>query len=60
MKKLLAFALLLPAFAGDGEHVVVNGDLDVLALHVGQLGLDQELLFVFDDVDLGTPLCDRE
>src|SRR5690606_35424767 len=50
-KLVLALVLLLVlALAAERDDAVLDGDLDVLLLHLGKLGPDQVLLVRFADV----------
>jgi hypothetical protein len=43
------------AFAGDGEGLVLDADIDVLHIDIRQIGLQDQLVFGFVDVDGGRP-----
>src|SRR4029079_17187051 len=51
-------AVVLPlelALAADGEHAVLEGDLEVVLVHAGDLDLDHDLVGLLSDVDRGRP-----
>ena len=49
---LLVFLLLHPLLAANGEHVVVERDVDILFRHARQFGRDPHFVFGFRDVHL--------
>jgi hypothetical protein len=56
MEFSLLFFLLGFALAGNVKHAVFNCNFNVILSHFGQVGLEQILVVVFDDIDQGRPI----
>lgn len=47
--------MIVLALAGDGEGVLMEGDLDILLFHARHLGLDEDVVLVLEDIQGRVP-----